>query len=1086
MRMLIRLAFVTAWPALAQTAGGASVDGIVRDKSGGSVAGALVTLTEDSKGLTRQTQSDRDGSFLFPAVVAGSYSVSVKKQGFDTQQMHGLMIAVGEQASVAIRLELGGVRTTVTVRAPSATDLDSESNTIGSVVHSAQVQELPLNRRSFLQLSHIAADSVELSPSSNLFSSNVGPPDRTIVLPGTLPNSMSYSLNGINITGSRDGELAVSPSVAAVDQFKVQMNFLMPEQGISPAAISIVTKSGTNQLHGEVFEFVRNSSLDARSFFAAGSEQLHRNQFGVASGGPLLRNRVWFHAFYEGVREMSAFSAAGYSPTQEMFAGNFASTGRVIYDPATYNAAGGTRTPFPNDVIPASQINPVSKNLLNYYLPGSSLSSIPNNIEGNPRNILNEDQGGLRLDAAPTTHHQLFAQIFREDTPLDQPGLYPLSGLRYQNGSQLVMVEDIWTVSPRAVQTLRAGFLQAVAIGGNEAQSQGSILPSIGITNTFEENGVTAINLQGYSSFGRSNGEVGNRDNTWQIDEEFSTIQGRHSLAVGMGLRYRRGWHLNGNSTALGQLSFQPTFTARLSANAQGQLVPLANTGDSFADFLLGMPVSGTVLGLPEVQYRATQINAFLQDSWKLTSNLTLNYGLSWLLDTPPNPQGWARNYVHGFDTRTGQLIYSGLGQMSPQAIATDWNNFAPRLGVAWKPSFLKDTVVRAGAGTYYSHVPWFLAPYSMEGGSPVGSGVNFTNLQTNPLPTYLMGVNIFPATPGGAATAYPASVPSGSVVAALNPNFRTAYVNQWNLSLQHGVGRDDLFELTYLGSSGHRLPNIWNPSQCQPASNLFCDLATRPFPNYGLLLYGDSTGNSSYEGLIAKYDHRVPSGLNLHIEYAIGKALADTYQAGLSIYNQVSDCRRCSKGPTTFDVRHRLVGSMVWDLPFGRGQRFGGDLPRWLNSASGGWTLTAVTTFSTGQPVTLSAPNQTGSSFITPLPNRVCDGRSDQLSSSIRNNGFLWFNTACFPVPPVGYFGNSGPTVLYGPGLDNWDVGVEKSFVLSRNANRLQLRAEMFNTWNHAQFEEPNGNAGAGANFGRISASLPPRLIQVAMKIYW
>jgi hypothetical protein len=648
------------------------------------------------------------------------------------------------------------------------------------------------------------------------------------------------------------------------------------------------------------------------------------------------------------------------------------------------------------------------------------------------------------------------------------------------------MLQDVWTVSPRSVNTLRVGFLQATAIGGNEEPDESSILPSIGIANTFEDDGVTAINLQGYSSFGRSNGEVGNRDNTWQVDEEFSILKGRHNLAIGIGLRYRRGWHLNGNGAAAGRLSFQPTFTAQLTTNVQGQLVPLTNTGNSFADFLLGLPISGMVLGLPQVQYRATQATPFFQDSWKVTSNLTLNFGLSWFLDTPPDPQGWAKNDVHGFDPATGQLIYSGLGQLSPQAMATDWNNFAPRLGVAWKPSFLKDTVVRAGAGTYYSEVPWFLAAYPLEGGSPVGSGVTFTNLQTNPLPTYTMGTNIFPAAPAGVNTPYPASGPSGSVVGALNPHFRTAYVNQWNLSLQHGIGRNDLFELAYLGSSGTRLPNIWNPSQCQPTSNLFCDPATRPFSSYGLLLYGDSSGNSSYEGLIVKYDHRVASGLSLHVEYAFAKTLTDTYQANLSIYDQISDCRECSKGPATFDVRHRVVGSMVWDLPFGRGQRLARDTPRWFNSAVGGWTFTAIATFSTGQPVPLSAPNQTGSAFINPLPKRVCDGRSDQLSGNIRNNGFLWFDTACFPVPAVGYFGNSGPTVLYGPGLNNWDVGVEKLFVLWREANRLQLRAEIFNAWNHAQFEEPNGNAGAGANFGRISASRPPRLVQVAMKVYW
>ena len=1073
-------------PALAQTMRSlGSVNGIIRDESKAVIGGANVILTEESKGLVRKSESDSDGRFLFLSTIAGSYSLRVEKQGFNSGRMTGLRIEVGEQASVEITLRVGEVRTTTTVTTPTSTELDAASNTIGSTVDSSQVHELPLNGRNFLQLAKLSAGTVDISPSSTLFSGNVGPPDRTIVLPGTLPNSVSYSLNGVDITGSRDGELALSPSPAGVEQFTVQHSFLMPDQGAYPAVVNIVTKGGTNQFHGEAFEFLRNGNLDARSFFSPGPEDLKRNQFGVAAGGPLRKGRVWFQGFYEGLREISAFSRSGYSPTQQMFNGNFAWTGHIIYNPATYDPSSGVRQPFPDNVIPPSQINRVAKNLLKYYLPGSA--SRPSNIQGNPRNTLNDDQGGLRLDAALNARHQLFTQIFKQSSPSDQPGLYSLSGRLYLNDSELAMGQHVWAVTAHVVNTLRISLLRNVGIGGNEGQGLGAILKSIGITNTFESSGVTGINLQGYSPFGGANGEVGNRDNTSQLSEEFIYTRARHSFAFGAGVLYRRGWHMNGNARALGNLFFQPTFTAQLTRNAQGQLVPMPNTGDSFADFLLGIPVTGTMTGSPEIQYRTTQFVPFFQDTWRITSALTLNYGISWYLETPPQPQGHAKEAVHGFDSTTGLLTYAGLGQINSQPFATDKNNFAPRVGLAWQPDFLKSTVIRAAAGVYYSAFRWFLAVYPVGPGSPNSGGVSFANDQTNPAPDYTMGVNVFPASPAAALTStYAANLPPGTIATALNPNFRTSYVNQWDFSIQHSFSRSDSVELGYLGASGHKLANVLDLSQCQPTASLFCPSGARPWPTYGLLLYGDSSGNSSYEATVAKYEHRAALGLDVRFEYTLAKALTDSYQSSLTIFNQISRCRGCSKGPATFDVRHRAVGSLIWEMPFGRGQRFGWHLPEWVDLAVGGWTVTAITTFATGQPIMLTAPNQTGSALITSLPNRVCDGRSHQLSGNIRNNGFVWFDATCFVIPDVGYFGNSGATVINGPGLNNWDIGVLKTFALVRESVKLQLRGEMFNAWNHAQFAQPNGNAGAGANFGRISATGPPRLVQIAATLLW
>jgi len=246
-------------------------------------------------------------------------------------------------------------------------------------------------------------------------------------------------------------------------------------------------------------------------------------------------------------------------------------------------------------------------------------------------------------------------------------------------------------------------------------------------------------------------------------------------------------------------------------------------------------------------------------------------------------------------------------------------------------------------------------------------------------------------------------------------------------------------------------------------------------------VLFGDGSGNSSYEALTASYEHRLQSGLNLRVEYAFAKALTDSWQSNLNL-NQISSCRGCSKGPATFDVRQRAVTSVVWRLPFGR-RVIGRKLQGLTDAAISGWTLSAIVTLASGQPVILTAPNETGSAFISPAPERTCDGRSSLLSNHIRTNGMLWFTPNCFSAPPAGYFGNSGATVINGPGINNWDVGIQKVFGTVRDRVRVQLLGELFNAWNHAQFGQPNGNVGAGINFGRITSTAAPRLIQMALK---
>jgi hypothetical protein len=1088
MRSILAVALLSA-PVFSQAPpGAASVSGTVQDPQGVAIAGAKVILTETSRKLVRESWSDRLGAFVFPSVRAGAYTVEVSKEGFTTYRLEEVRLAVGQRAVIDIRLSVGEIRTSMTVTARDAAVLDAESNVIGTVVDAERVQQLPLNGRNFLQLALLSGGASELAPIADIYAINVGHPGRTVVLPGTLPYSVSYSINGIHVRGSRDGELALNLSVAAIDQFKVQQNFFLPDQGPNAAVVNLTTKGGTNDFRGEVFEFLRNQAFDARSFFAVAPENLKRNQFGGAVGGPVLRNRVWFHAFYEGLREITALSQAGYSPTKAMFDGDFGETGRSIYDPAGFDEATGVRPPFPGAVIPASRVNPVAKNLAAYYRPGSSLRSVPNNVYGNPRNTLSDNHFGGRVDASWNPRHHLFGQFFSQDSPAVQEGFYPLSGLFFPSRTALAMAEHTWSVSSRAVNSLRAGFVRAIATGGNEASDKGPLLKQIGIFHTFDDRGIGGVTLTGYSPFGRSNGDVGNADNTWQIDDDFHFIAGNHTLTAGAGGSYRRGWHENANSRALGQLIFNPRFTAQLARNAQGLYLPQSGTGDSWADFLLGLPTSSLLSGLRVTPYRGVEFYPYVQDTWKIAPTLTLNYGVGWHLETPPDPQGGARGTVHGFDPATGLFTYAALGQIAPQVMALDRNNIAPRLGLAWKPAKLRGMVVRAGAGVYYSEFPWIVSQFSLIVTPPFSAGNAFANPTGAPMPAYVLGSNVYP--PGSSQTVdsgYASSLPPGTLGSSINPGFRTAYISQWNVSVQQSIGGRNFLEVSYLGSSGHRLPNFNDISQCRPGPDLYCSAAAKPWPRYDELVWIDSDANSSYEGLIAKFRHRTTRSLNLNVEYTAAKAIANGFQSNTVVYGQIATCRRCDKGPATFDVRQRVVGSAVWELPFGKGRRVGGSISPVFDAPLGGWVLTAISTFAAGPPVLLTAPAGAAGLYLTQLPNRICDGRRNIGGSNPRTNGMMWFDPACFPQAAAGYFGNSGRTVIGGPGVNNWDVGLEKIFPLAEHQPlRLMLRLEAFNAWNHTQFQPPNGDAGAGANFGRISASRPPRLIQVGAKLLW
>ena len=1059
------------------------ITGLVADSSGAVIPQASVAVVNEKTGARRDSASNESGLFTVVSLQPGSYRVTVTKDGFKPASRTGVTLEVGQVARIDILIEIGSVTETIEVKeTPGEVHLERDNNTLGSVVDSARVEDLPLNGRNFLQLALLAAGSGEGTGRGD--QGQTGHASRVISVGGGKTSYTGYLINGISQRGSRLGELALNLSIANIDQFKVEQSFFLPDQGPNAGLVSVTTKAGTNQFHGQVFEFLRNKAFDARNFFSPTAEDLKRNQFGFGAGGPIVRNRLWVFGSYEGLREQTGFTQAAYTPTAAMFGGDFNQVAERIYDPESFSTQTGTRSLFPNQTIPNSRINAVSRNLLAYYLPGASLTQKPNNLFLNPRNTQHSDQWGVRLDAMLTSKQSIFGQFIHDNSPNVQGGLFPLSGNSYPNSTEFGMLEYTFTLHPDLVHTLRIGASRNIALLANEARPLGNVGQRLGIQNPVDGRAIPGVTLLGYAGFGNPRGDLGNLDNNYQLDEGLHYIRGSHQFKFGFGIRYQRTWQLNNNASAGGALAFQSTFTARLAPDAQGNPVPQANSGNSFADFLLGLPLTAGVSGLPSIPYRHTQFTPYVQDSWKVTRSFTLNYGMGWFLDTVPDPQGSARNLVHGFDPVTGLLTFASLGQLDPKVLAVDKKDFTPRLGFAWQPKNLPRTLIRAGAGIYYSDIS-FIDLQNALVGPPFNARTAADNSVRQPVPVYRLGLNIFPpanlapVTPG-----YAASLPNGTAASLLREGARTPYVSQWNFSLQYALDDHDLITLDYQGSSAHRQQSRRQLASCIPGPDLYCNPATKPYPRYSDLQTVDNMGNISYEAVSVRYNHILKGGVDMRMEYHLSKALSDSYEI-TGFDNQIWTCRRCDKGFMSFDQRHRAVLSVIWNVPYGRKRHFGGNAPALANAVLGGWTATAIATFATGFPINMSAPNTTGTTRITHLPNRLCDGADANLADNLRTDGFVQFNRACFASPAIGYFGNSGRNPLHGPGRDNWDIGVHKVFPIRENIS-LQLRVETFNTLNHTQFGSPNGNVGDPANFGRVSTAALPRLTQLGLKLLW
>lgn len=1079
------------------------VEGTVEDTTHYVLPGSKVTLVNRETGGQFITTTNDVGAYVFPSVVPGVYTLQISKEGFKSHSITDFRVTVSQRVTQNVVLEVGSTSQSVLVEANgSIALLEPTSNELGTLIDEVSVQQLPLNGRNFLQLGLLSGAAQDAGPTSSDFASlQVGHADRTIIINGNEQDLTGYTINGMSTAGTRLGQSSLNMSVAAIDQFKIHQGFFLPAEGPSSAGtVSVVTKSGGNKFHGEAFEFIRNGALDARNYFDKGAKPgaFRRNQFGAAIGGPIRQNKMFFYAHYEGRRQVRADNVTATAPTADMFKGDFSAllhlpTPIQLYDPATYDPATGKRQPFIGNIIAPERINAMSKALLAYYVPATAYG--PNNLSGNPNTVDNYDQYGGRVDMVLNQKHTLFTQYVHENSPTINGSLFPNGGYSYPLTTDLAMVQLVSNLTPHVVNQFGFGWIRPLVFYSGD--NLPGIQETLGFTGTADPNGLPGIFLDGFASstnpqnpsFGRNQGLIGNIDNQYQMHESLSVLRGKHELKFGGDFRYVRTVQESSNFYSRGGVWFGSTYTAQLAPDDKtGQLMPVAGTGSSFADFLLGLPKNGNVTSMPRTHFRWTEVTPYAQDTWKIRPDLTINLGVSWNVNTPPNAVGSDSDYPHAFDFQTGKVLYAALGQISPEIYSIDLNNFSPRVGIAWQPRFWDGTVIRAGAGIYY---PPVTALYNLFGITAPGVSIvqSFTNNPSQAMPAYVLGQNVFPPMSQVPITPEFAQNVSGTLF-ALDTKLRTPYIQQWSMAVQHTFGKDTLVELDYIGSQSRKLPIRWNADDCSVAGSLICDQSVRPYKQFPYIYMAANEGSASYNAFVAKFQQQLKD-MNFVANYTWSKALTNTVQGGAPVgLNQRGVCLSCDKGLAGFNVPQRLVLSGVWDLPVGKGKRFLNTSSS-LNQLVGGWTVNAIATFSQGNPFSVLAATSTTMDPMTHYrANQLCNGRSSLENKDVRTNGGYWFDTSCFAMPASNYFGDSRPNIITGPGVNNWDIGFGKVFSLRESMN-LQFRTELFNVFNHAQFLNPFSTlTGAGGktdpNFGRITTARPARELQFGLKLLW
>jgi hypothetical protein len=1078
----------------------ATIAGTVSDQSGAVVPEADVMLVNEATQFTRAVQTNANGEYVASAIPIGNYSITVSKAGFQQIKRVGVQLAVATTVTVDLQLSVGAATQTVAVTG-TAPLLQTQTSTVSGLVDPQQMLAIPLASRDFTDLV-LLTPGAHLGTASNLQAGGSGYSMRggdNYSVNGSVAAGNSYMVDGVFDRMLWLNTLVVVPVVDSIQEYRVMTSNYSAEYGNAAGTVTeVATKAGSNELHGDAWEFVRNTDFNANNFFNNLNKiprpAFHRNQFGLTIGGPIRKNHTFFFGDYEGIRAAQPVTTTYTIPTlaqdQMVETGNFSAFPSTIYNPYSTTTVGTTttRNAFSGNQIPLGDLDSAA-GMIASLMPAPTSSNAVNNYTYNAAQTQQTNQFDVRIDQNLGTSDNLFVHYDYDKSSFVVPGAIPSpSGTKIPIGPYLSTNSNGGTSEPLFNQGATVGYTKV--LGGNKvieshlglvrwhaqitplgmAYNTATALGIPGINFNAQSGGMPAFTISGLSEIGdNSTYPEDSAQTTIQADSALSWIRGTHTVKLGLvALRH----YFNGFSgfPDHGTFDFNGEFTSQLNTSS---------TATALADFAMGAMDSGSRAYLDgPFALRAWQLSPYAQDDWRITKRLTLNAGVRWDFVAPYVEK---HNHWANLNLANGQLLLAGQNDNSRSLVNFDYSAIGPRLGGSY--SLDSKTVIRGGAGISYVFEDAIGA--ELYKNQPYYTS-QIIATSTNSVPTQFLHQGLpVPTAPIGETAA---QLSTGSPE-AWNQNLKPDLVASWSLGVERQLTNTMMLDITYVGTRGDRLLiNSVNMNEAQPGAGAVGP--RRPYytinPNLVNISYVTDWGGSKYESLQAHVEKRYSSGLTFGASYTYSSYLSDAGNpnGGGNGNYQNDQCIACNWGPTPDDFKHVLSLNHVYQLPFGPQQRF---LNHGLLSyILGGWSVNGIWSAYSGSRFTvlLSANVSNASGGGNQRPNRIGNGSLPSNQRSYKD----WFDLTAFASPAQYTFGNSGTGILLGPGYFDADLGVFRSVKITERS-KLTFRAESFNTFNNVNFSAPNATIGT-ATAGTISSTVvgpggsSARVLQLAAKV--